>query len=173
LNQLADDKFVSVVTYDCCCCTVLASDPQYVICAYAWICVTFLQVTLKQPVLVEQLKLDDTDESLVSAALELAGVTTSAATTATDTTTAGTAGTTAVAPSPAHNTASSATATTAANAATAASTVAAATTGGVLKVVQSELGKTVWIVRVLPHSEQRVPFEYTVEWPADKEITVE
>jgi hypothetical protein len=31
----------------------------------------------------------------------------------------------------------------------------------------------VWIVRVLPHSEQRVPFEYTVEWPTDKEITVE
>jgi hypothetical protein len=171
LNQLADDKFVSVVTYDCCCCTVLASDPQYAICAYAWICDTFLQVTLKQPALVEQLKLDDTDESLVSAALELAGVTTSATTTATDTTTAGI--TTAVAPSPAHSTASSTTTTTAANAAGASATVAAATNGGVLKVVQSELGKTVWIVRVLPHSEQRVPFEYTVEWPADKEITVE
>jgi hypothetical protein len=129
-----------------------------------------LQVTLKQPALVEQLKLDDTDESLVSAALELAGVTTSAATTATDTTTTAIT-TTAVAPSPAHSTASSTTTTTAANAA--ATSTVAATSGGVLKVVQSELGKTVWIVRVLPHSEQRVPFEYTVEWPADKEITVE
>ena len=49
----------------------------------------------------------------------------------------------------------------------------ASTAAGVLKVVQSELGKTVWIVRVLPHSEQRVPFEYTVEWPTDREITVE
>jgi hypothetical protein len=74
-----------------------------------------------------------------------------------------------VAPSPAHSTASSATNTTT----TANATALAATTGGVLKVVQSELGKTVWIVRVLPHSEQRVPFEYTVEWPTDKEITVE
>jgi hypothetical protein len=134
------------------------------------VCIAFLQVTLKQPALVEQLKLDDTDESLVSAALELAGVTTSTTTTATDITTAGT--TTAVALSPAHSTASSTTTTTAANAATV-STAVAAITGGVLKVVQSEFGKTVWIVRVLPHSEQRVPFEYTVEWPADKEITVE
>jgi hypothetical protein len=153
---------------------VLASDTQHILFPCALVFTTRSQVTLKQPALVEQLKLDDTDESLVSAALELAGVTTSATTTATDTTTTAATGTTAVAASPAHSTASSTTtATAAANAATVSTTVATATTGGVLKVVQSELGKTVWIVRVLPHSEQRVPFEYTVEWPADKEITVE
>jgi hypothetical protein len=125
------------------------------------------QVTLKQPAVVEQLKLDDTDESLVSAALELAGVSTSnnnnTATNDTTTTTTITASGIA-APSPARS--NSSTGITAA-------TPISATAAGVLKVVQNELGKTVWIVRVLPHSEQRVPFEYTVEWPADKEIAVE
>ncbi|KAG5177473.1 hypothetical protein JKP88DRAFT_347016 [Tribonema minus] len=50
---------------------------------------------------------------------------------------------------------------------------AAAAAAGTLRVVQNESGKLVWIVRVPPHTDARVPFEYSIEWPADKNIEMD
>jgi hypothetical protein len=43
---------------------------------------------------------------------------------------------------------------------------------GILTIVKDKLGRTVTVVRVLPNSELVVPFEYTTECPADRDIVI-
>jgi hypothetical protein len=47
-----------------------------------------------------------------------------------------------------------------------------ANTAGVLSIVRCKLGRVVTVVRVLPHSELVVPFEYTAECSADRDIVI-
>jgi hypothetical protein len=49
----------------------------------------------------------------------------------------------------------------------------ASTAAGVLKVVQTEANKLLWMVRLLPQSQQVVPFEYTVQWPSGHTLVLE
>jgi hypothetical protein len=49
---------------------------------------------------------------------------------------------------------------------------AAGSTDGVLAIVRCKFGRTVTVVRVLPNSELVVPFEYTAECSADRDIVI-
>jgi hypothetical protein len=105
-----------------------------------------VQVTLKQPATVHKLlkQPEDSDASLVTAALKQLSFNT--ATSATDDDTIsdsemdGDTGTAAAA--------------------------------GILKVVQTEPNKLLWLVRLLPQSQQVVPFEYTVQGPSDHTLVL-
>jgi hypothetical protein len=106
-------------------------------------------VTLKEPATVDKLQKqpEDSDASLVTAALKMLSFNNATATTtATDDTisdseTDGDAGT--------------------------------ATAAGILKVVQTEPNKLLWLLRLLPQSQQVVPFEYTVQGPSDHTLVLE
>jgi hypothetical protein len=47
-----------------------------------------------------------------------------------------------------------------------------ATAAGILKVVQTEPNKLLWLVRLLPQSQQVVPFEYTVQGPSNHTLVL-
>jgi hypothetical protein len=52
-------------------------------------------------------------------------------------------------------------------------TTGTATAAGILKVVQTEPNKLLWLVRLLPQSQQVVPFEYAVQGPSDHALVLE